>query len=56
MKYENYSFIEAMEVLADRAGIALPKMEYSKEAKKEKDLKTKIIEINTERQNFSTTY
>ena len=37
-----------MEVLADRAGIELPKMEYSKEAKQEKDLKTKIIEINTE--------
>ena len=52
MKYENYSFIEAMEVLADRAGIALPKMEYSKEAKKEKDLKTKIIEINTEAAKF----
>ena len=48
MKYENYTFIEAMEVLADRAGIELPKMEYSKEAKQEKDLKTKIIEINTE--------
>ncbi len=48
LKYENYTFIEAMEVLADRAGIELPKMEYSKEAKQEKDLKTKIIEINTE--------
>ena len=48
MKYENYTFVEAMEVLADRAGIQLPKMEYSKEAKQEKDLKTKIIEINTE--------
>lgn len=48
MKYENYTFIEAMEVLANRAGIELPKMEYSKEARKEKDLKTKIIEINTE--------
>lgn len=48
MKYENYTFIEAMEVLANRAGIELPKMEYSKEARREKDLKTKIIEINTE--------
>lgn len=48
MKYENYTFIEAMEVLANRAGIELPKMEYSKEQRKEKDLKTKIIEINTE--------
>lgn len=48
MKYENYTFVEAMQVLAERAGIALPKMEYSKEARQEKDLKTKIIEINTE--------
>lgn len=48
MKYENYTFVEAMEVLAKRVGITLPKMEYSKEAKKQQDLKTRIIEINTE--------
>lgn len=48
MKYENYTFVEAMEVLAKRVGIELPKMEYSKEAKKQQDLKTRIIEINTE--------
>ena len=48
MKYENYTFVEALEVLANRAGIELPKMEYSKEARQEKDLKSKIIEINTE--------
>ena len=41
MKYENYTFIEAMEVLANRAGVELPKMEYSKEQRREKDLKTK---------------
>ena len=39
MKYENYTFVEALEVLANRAGIELPKMEYSKEARQEKDLK-----------------
>lgn len=48
MKYENYSFTEAMEVLANRAGITLPKQEYSKAKKQEQDLKTKIIEANTE--------
>lgn len=48
MKYENYSFTEAMEVLASRAGIALPKATNSKEEKKKQDLKNKIIEINTE--------
>lgn len=48
MKYENYSFMEAMEVLAKRVGIELPKQEYSKEAKMIQDTKTKIIEVNTE--------
>ncbi len=48
MKYENYSFTEAMEVLANRAGITLPKQEYSKAKKQEQDLKSKIIEANTE--------
>ncbi|MBR2191655.1 MAG: DNA primase, partial [Eubacterium sp.] len=48
MKYENYSFTEAMEVLANRAGITLPKQEFSKAKKQEQDLKTKIIEANTE--------
>lgn len=33
MEYENYTFVEAVKMLADRAGIALPEMEYSKEAK-----------------------
>ena len=30
MDYENYSFVEALEFLADRAGIELPKQEYTK--------------------------
>ena len=32
MKYENYSFQEALKVLADRAGIKLPEANYSEEA------------------------
>ncbi len=48
MKYENYTFQEALEVLAKRVGIELPKIEYSKEARREKDFRTKLIEINTE--------
>ena len=31
MEYENYSFQEAVQLLAERSGIQLPKMEYSKE-------------------------
>ena len=32
MEYENYTFQEALSSLADRAGVNLPKMEYSREA------------------------
>ena len=31
MEYENYTFPEALKVLADRAGVHLPEMEYSRE-------------------------
>lgn len=46
MEYENFSFTEAMQYLADRAGVELPKMEYSKEAKEKADLKATLLEIN----------
>lgn len=37
MQYENFTFGEAMEALADRAGVALPKQEYSAAQKREAD-------------------
>lgn len=46
MEYENYSFVEALKFLAERAGIELPEVEYSKEAKEKADLKLTILEIN----------
>ena len=46
MEYENFSFVEAVKYLADRAGIELPEAEYSKEAKAKADLKTSILEVN----------
>lgn len=46
MEYENYTFPEAIKMLADRAGIALPVMEYSGEDRRERDIKTKLLEIN----------
>ena len=46
MEYENYTFVEAVKMLADRAGIALPEMEYSKEAKAQASLKNTLLEIN----------
>ena len=33
MEYENYTFGEALQHLADRAGVQLPKIEYSREAR-----------------------
>ena len=52
MEYEGYSFPEAMNVLADRAGITLPKMEYSKEARAQADLKASLLEINKLAANY----
>ena len=46
MEYENFTFMEALKFLADRAGIKLPEMEYSKEAKEQADKKAMLLEIN----------
>lgn len=48
MEYENYSFQEAVKALAGRAGIALPEMEYSQEAKRADTRRAKLLEINRE--------
>lgn len=45
MQYENYTFSEALKYLADRAGVTLPEIKYSKEAKQQADLKTQLLEI-----------
>lgn len=47
MEYENYSFPEAMQFLAERAGIVLPKKELTAEQKREESLRAKLLEINT---------
>lgn len=46
MEYENYSFVEALKFLADRAGVELPEQEYSKDAKERADTKALLLEIN----------
>ncbi len=46
MEYENYSFLEALRFLAERAGIALPEQEYSEEQKRQADLKGRLLEVN----------
>ncbi len=48
MEYENYTFAEALKFLADRAGMSLPEISYSEEARKKDDLKARILEVNRE--------
>lgn len=46
MEYENFSFTEALKFLADRVGVELPEIEYSKEAKEKADLRATVLEVN----------
>lgn len=48
MKYENYTFGEAMQTLAGRVGIELPKQELSEAQKREADERSRLLEINKE--------
>ena len=46
MEYENMTFPEAMQMLADRAGIELPEQETSQEARRAADEKARLREMN----------
>ena len=52
MKYENYSFQEAIKVLADRAGVKLPEIEYTEEQKKRANRRQRLLEVNKEAATF----
>ena len=52
MKYENYSFPEAVKVLACRVGVELPRMEYSKEQKERENKRARLLEVNREAAKF----
>lgn len=52
MKYENYSFPEAVKVLADRVGVELPRIEYSKEQKERENKRARLLEVNREAAKF----
>ena len=43
-KYENLNFAEAVELLADRAGLRLPQQEMTAEQKEKSDKKGRILE------------
>ena len=53
MEYENYTFVEAVKMLAERAGVELPEMEYSREQKAQADRKALLLEI--QKQAFTIT-
>lgn len=44
--YENFTFQEALKYLADKAGVKLPEIEYSKEAKEKEERRTRLLEAN----------
>lgn len=46
MQYENYTFQEALQALAQRAGIELPKQEMSDAARQKADRRARILEVN----------
>lgn len=52
MEYENQTFPEAVKILADRAGIALPEAELTEEQKRERNKRQQLLEINKTAANY----
>ena len=52
MEHESYTFSEAVKMLADRAGIKLPEVEYSKEERAKADKRSTLLEINKLAANY----
>ena len=52
MEYENQTFPEAVKILADRAGIALPETELTEEQKRERNKRQMLLEINKTAANY----
>ncbi|WP_346662973.1 DNA primase [uncultured Merdimonas sp.] len=52
MEYENFTFVEALKYLADRAGVELPKPEYSAEERRRADEKAILLEIQKKAAQF----
>ncbi|MDO4615547.1 MAG: DNA primase [Lachnospiraceae bacterium] len=46
MDYHNYTFQEAMQELADHSGVALPKIEYSREEQQRQDRRTQLLAVH----------
>ncbi len=52
MNYENYTFQEAIKMLADRVGVPLPELEYTEEMKAKENKRTRLLEVNKEAGKF----
>ncbi len=52
MEYENFTFPEALKLLADRAGVRLPEVEYSKEEREKADKRSELLKINKAAANY----
>lgn len=48
MEYDSLSFVEAISVLADRAGVVLPDADESEESKRAADRKKRLLDIHTQ--------
>ncbi len=52
MEYENLTFLEALEQLAEKAGMELPKQSASAEDRRKRDLRDAVLEVNKLAANY----
>ncbi len=52
MNYENYTFPEAVKMLAARAGVSLPEAEYDEEQKQRQNHRQQLLDANREAATF----
>ncbi len=52
MNYENYTFPEAMKILADRAGVQLPEPQEGEEGRVREKKRARLLEVNKEAAKF----
>lgn len=52
MEYENLTFVEALEQLAEKAGMELPEKSNSAEDRKRRDLRDSVLEVNKLAANY----
>ena len=52
MNYENYSFSEAMKVLADRAGVQLPEEQDDEQMRQRENKRARLLAVNKEAAKF----